>query len=169
VTITEPTVKVTRRIEAPAQVLFSILADPATHPVLDGSGMLRRAPSPEPIRGVGSVFAMQMHNDEMGEYEMANHVVIFEQDRRIGWEPVLAKAGRPEDEEGVGEPAHHIWAFELRPLGEGATEVTESYDCSRSPEWLRRAVKGGERWRDSIDATLDNLASAAADRLKSAS
>ena len=40
------------------------------------------------ISGVGDVFTMKMHNDEMGDYEMANHVVEYEPNRRIGWEPV---------------------------------------------------------------------------------
>jgi len=35
--------------------------------------------------------------------------------------------------------------------------VTEIYDCSRAPEWLRRAVKGGARWIDSMTATLGKL------------
>ncbi|HLM88547.1 MAG TPA: hypothetical protein VK284_05880 [Streptosporangiaceae bacterium] len=35
--------------------------------------------------------------------------------------------------------------------------MTEIYDCSRAPEWLRRAVKGGARWIDSMTATLGKL------------
>src|SRR5689334_17022443 len=38
-------IEITRRIEAPAEFLFAILADPATHPGLDGSGMVRAAPT----------------------------------------------------------------------------------------------------------------------------
>jgi hypothetical protein len=35
--------------------------------------------------------------------------------------------------------------------------VTETYDCSPAPEWLRNAVKGGERWRRTLTISLKNL------------
>jgi len=149
---------VTKRIEAPAGRIFALLADPATHHELDGSGMLRPGVDAPVVSGVGDVFVMPMHNDEMGEYEMANHVVEFEQDRRIAWEPTLASASRPEDVEEVGNSARQIWGYELAPAGSGATEVTEFFDCSQSPDWLRKAVRGGERWRQSMEDSLDNLA-----------
>jgi hypothetical protein len=79
-------------------------------------------------------------------------------DRRIAWEPALAKATRPEDEAGVGDRCLHVRGFELEPVGAGATDVTETFDCSRSPDWLRKAIKDGERWRESMVETLDNLA-----------
>lgn len=78
---------VSRRIEAPAGELFGILADPRRHLDMDGSGMLRGAASEGVISGVGDVFVMKMHYAQLGDYEMNNHVVEYEQDRRIGWEP----------------------------------------------------------------------------------
>jgi hypothetical protein len=35
--------------------------------------------------------------------------------------------------------------------------VTDIYDCSRAPEWLRNAVKGGERWRRAMTISLNDL------------
>ena len=64
----------------------------ANHPLIDGSGMLREAPSDVVLSRVGDVFTMKMHNDEMGDYEMSNQVVEYELNRRIGWEPVLPSA-----------------------------------------------------------------------------
>jgi hypothetical protein len=49
--------------------------------------MLRGVVSGTAIRGVGDVFVMQMYFDELGEYQMINHVVEYEPGRRIGWEP----------------------------------------------------------------------------------
>ncbi len=152
---TQP-VSVSRAIEAPAEDLFSFLARPANHPLIDGSGMLREG-SGGVISGVGDVFTMTMHNDEMGDYEMANHVVEFEPGRRIGWEPVLKAASRPEDQGGIGDRAEHRWSYELTPQGPGSTLVTEIYDCSRAPGWLRKAVKGGARWIDGMTLTLEKL------------
>jgi hypothetical protein len=153
--MSEP-VSVTRRIEAPAARVFAILADPARHPEIDGSGMVREATGAGPVRAVGDTFGMRMHNDEMGDYEMLNYVVEYEQDRRIGWEPVLARAGRPEDEDGVGDRSGHRWSYVLVPDGQG-TVVTEIYDCSTAPDWLKRAIRNGERWRNSMTRTLENI------------
>jgi uncharacterized protein YndB with AHSA1/START domain len=149
-------VQVSRTIEVPAETLFDFLARPANHPLIDGSGMLREG-SGGVISGVGDVFTMTMHNDEMGDYEMANYVVEYEPARRIGWEPVLKAASRPEDQADIGDRSEHRWTFELTPLGPGSTVVTEIYDCSHAPKWLRNAVKGGTRWIASMTATLEKL------------
>jgi len=153
----EGTVTVSRTIEAPAAKLFGLLIHSANHPLIDGSGMLREAPSDIVLSGVGDVFTMKMHNDEMGYYEMANHIIEYEPDRRIGWEPVLKSASREEDQASIGDPAHHRWSFELTPTGPQTTLVTETYDCTGSPEWLRKATKGGTRWTASMTATLEKL------------
>ena len=71
---------------------------------------------------------------------------------------VLARpAAQPKFQSGVGEPARHQWGWQLEPLDAGRTRVTEFFDCSRSPDWLQNAVKGGERWRPEIEASLENL------------
>ena len=84
-------VAVSRRIGAPAHDIFQILANPVRHPEFDGSGMLRGAVSTSMISGAGDVFVMKMYYSELGNYEMNNHVVDYQPDRRIGWEP---EAGR---------------------------------------------------------------------------
>src|SRR5579859_5741026 len=110
-------VSVSRRIDAPAAVLFALLADTANHPALDGAGMLRAASPAVVLTAVGDVFRVKMHNDWMGDYEIANQVVEFEPGLRIAWEPVLVAASRPEDQAGIGGKAHHRWSYELRPDG----------------------------------------------------
>src|ERR1700761_4511101 len=151
-----PPVSVSRTIEVPAQQLFDLLVQPANHPLIDGSGMLRQS-SGNIITGIGDVFTMTMHNDEMGDYAMANHIVEYERGRRSGWEPVLKAASRPEDQADVGDRSEHRWTYELISLGPASTVVTETYDCSREPEWLSKAVKGGTRWIDSMTVTLEKL------------
>jgi uncharacterized protein YndB with AHSA1/START domain len=84
-------VAVSRRIASPAHDIFQILANPARHREFDGSDSLRGAASTAMVLGVGDVFVMKMHFPHLGDYEMNNHVVEYEQDRRIGWEP---EAGR---------------------------------------------------------------------------
>jgi hypothetical protein len=83
-------VSVSRTINAPAKRLFNILTDTANHPIIDGSGMVREPLPDVALCGIGDVFSMRMYNDKMGKYEMRNHVVEYEDDRRLVWEPVLA-------------------------------------------------------------------------------
>jgi hypothetical protein len=41
--------------------------------------------------------------------------------------------------------------------GPGTTLVTETFDCTRSPDDLREAVREGEGWRDAMTASLAKL------------
>jgi hypothetical protein len=93
----------------------------------------------------------------LGAARIAPPALVTPANRRIGWEPVLTAASRPEDQADIGDRAEHRWCYELTPQGTGSTLVTETFDCSRSPEWLRRAVKGGTRWVDSMTRTLEKL------------
>jgi uncharacterized protein YndB with AHSA1/START domain len=153
----ENVVAVTRRVDAPAATIFALLCDPANHVALDGSEMLRSAPTRR-LSNVGDSFAVEMWNDEMGEYEMTNVVVEFEPDRLIRWRPTMTRASRPEDLDAVGSSAEQRWGFQLAPVSETVTDVTETFDCVQSPAWLKNAVKGGERWIEAMTTTLDRLA-----------
>jgi hypothetical protein len=48
---------------------------------------LREAASGAAISGTGDVFVMRMNDPRIGDFGMYNHVVEYEPDRRIGWEP----------------------------------------------------------------------------------
>jgi len=151
-------VAVSRRITAPARDIFQLLADPGRHPDLDGSGMLRGAVSRAVVTGVGDVFVMKMHYSELGDYEMNKHVVEYELNRRIGWEPEAGRGHPDTDAESSGEARRgHRWIFELTPDGPDATIVTEIYDCSRTPEDERASIGNGNIWVESMTKTLERL------------
>jgi uncharacterized protein YndB with AHSA1/START domain len=147
-------VSASRRIDAPAGEIFRLLADPSRHPELDGSGMLRPGAGSEVVTGVGDVFVMKMYFTAMGDYEMHNRVVVYEADRCIGWEPALGDAD-PANAEQTRNGSR--WRFDLTPDGPGATVVTETYDCSGSPEQVRRAVDNGNAWIEGMTRTLERL------------
>jgi len=151
-------IRVSRRIGAPARVIFPILADPGRHRELDGSGMLREVVSGTTICGVGDVFVMKMYFDELGDYQMINHVVEYEPDHRIGWEPEAGR-GHPNAEPGAERPARwgQRWSFVLTPDGPDATVVTEIFDCSRVPENQRVDIDYGNIWIESMAETLERL------------
>ena len=151
-------VTVSRRINSSARDIFQILANPARHQEFDGSDSLRGARSAEVVTGVGDVFVMKMHFPHLGDYEMNNHVVEYEQDRRIGWEPEAGR-GHPDAAPGSPEPGRwgHRWSYQLTPDGPDATVVTEIYDCSRAPEDERAQMDNGNVWAESMAETLERL------------
>ena len=151
-------ITVSRRICAPASEIFRLLADPGRHRDLDGSGMLRGVVSGTTISGVADVFVMQMYFEELGDYQMINHVVEYEPGRRIGWEPEAGR-GHPNAEPAADRPARwgQRWSFELTPDGPDATVVTEIFDCSRVPEDERVDIDDGNIWIASMHQTLERL------------
>jgi hypothetical protein len=145
-----PPVEVSRRINAAAEAIFEILADPGRHTDLDGSGMLRGALTDSVVTGVGDVFVLKMYFSELGgDYEMENHVVEYELNRRITWEPQRHDI----DEPGWGQR----WGFELAPDGPGVTVVTEIFDCSRWPQDERGNIDNGRIWLEAMATTLQRL------------
>ena len=148
-------IEVSRRIEAPAALIFEILANPQRHMDFDGSDMVRGAVFNRPISGVGDTFTMKMNR--LGrEYLMINYVVEFEPDRRIFWEPArgdLATAGG--DPSKVGIPAGYRWGYNLTPDGDDATVVTEVFDCGPLTEDL---LSDGGAWINGANSVLESMA-----------
>lgn len=155
--------EVSRRIEAPAALLFEILADPRRHVDFDGSEMLRGSVSEHPLSAVGDRFTMKMHR--LGrDYLMVNLVVELERDRRITWEPApgdLETAGG--DPSKLGVPAGYRWGYRLDPDGEKATVVTEIFDCGTEENgWILLNeegawVNGTTPLVESMKASLERL------------
>lgn len=117
-----PRVKAARIIiDAPASTIFEILANPRRHPEIDGTKTVRGVIHGPERLSQGAVFGMAMH---LGiDYRMTNTVVEFEEGRLIGWRHL----GR------------WIWRYELEPLADGRTQVTETFDArpTHLHLWLR--------------------------------
>ena len=154
-TMADGFLSVSRRIEAPAEQLFALLADSANHPLIDGSGMVREPAPAVRISGAGDVFMINMHNDHDGNYQVRNVVVEYLAGRRLVWAP-MTPTSDPQEQHAV-DPVRYEWGYELAPDGPGATVVTETFDCRRAPEDLRKRLREGETWRDAMAASLIKL------------
>ena len=73
-----------REIAASAARVFELIADPALQPGWDGNANLAEAASGQRVRNVGDVFTMTLTGDGAVR---ENHVVEFDEGRRIAWRP----------------------------------------------------------------------------------
>lgn len=142
-------IRVSRVIDAPAARIFAFLTSADNHPVLDTSGMILGSADHARLDRVGGVFVMNMHNGIKGDHRVANHVVVYEPDRAIGWAP--AEPGR--------EPAGHTYVWRLVPTADGRTEVSQTYDWSAFTH-LEMLAHLPVVNRDQLLASVDLLAEA---------
>ena len=134
-------------VPATPHEIFELLANPAMHPMIDGSGSVLAAKDAAPKRlSLNTTFGMSMKKGM--PYKITNTVVEFVEDKQIAWRPF----------------GGHIWRYILEPTT-GGTTVTEqfAYRDSRSPLMLELAgyVKGNNK---AIKQTLVNLAEYFADK-----
>ena len=139
----ERVVSASRVIAAPAPLIFELIADPSLQPSWDGNDNLAAADPGQRVTAVGQVFQMTLTDGQVRE----NHVVEFEEGRRIAWKP--SPPGSP-------QPGH-LWRWELEPLDAGRTMVRHTYDwtgLTDESRWPRARRTTAE----SLRASLDRLA-----------
>jgi hypothetical protein len=129
-------------IETDPTTVFDVIADPAQHPLFDGSGSVKGQASGPPRLYLGARFAMRMRI--VAPYLTRNRVVEYDEDRRIAWRHF----------------ARHVWRFELAPLDDTTmrTRVTETFDYAPAPAaavYERIGIPGHNR--RSIEASLQRL------------
>lgn len=133
-------VTVRRTIAADRQALFDIIADPAQHPVIDGSDSVRAVRAGAPARlSLGARFAMDMHL--AADYRIVNTVVEFDEPSRIAWRHFNG----------------HVWRYTFTEV-DGRTEVTEQWDARGALNRLALWLLGfPRRNRAGMQATLRRL------------
>lgn len=120
-------------IQASPATIFSIVSNPKRHSDIDGSATITANVSGPNELVLGSKFGMKM---KLGiTYWITNTVVEYKKDELIAWRHL----GR------------WRWRYELADLGNGSTQVTESFDGTYAPAiaqvWLnfRKAYPWTER------------------------
>ncbi|MEQ8717510.1 MAG: SRPBCC family protein [Acidimicrobiales bacterium] len=131
-----------RVIAAPAETIFDLLTDPARHSEIDGSGTVQKsAVSGPPRLEMGSRFGMKMR---MGPfpYGIKSTVLEYEPNRLIAW----------------GHLGKHRWRYELEPVDDDHTKVTETFDYSTAAIPSALELMGyPKRHATNIEKTLERL------------
>jgi uncharacterized protein YndB with AHSA1/START domain len=110
-------------INAPASTIFDLLANPASHQLFDGSETIQKAISGPERLFLGAQFSMGMKIKV--PYRIKNTVVAFVENKKISWCHLMK----------------WTWTYELVELGNGSTQVTESFDASAIPGYAARWLK----------------------------
>ena len=142
-------VKASRVIEASAERVFELIADPAQQPRWDGNDNLQEAAPGQRVGAVGDVFTMRLKRGGVRD----NQVVDFVEGRRLAWRPAVHGKS----------PPGHLWAWELEPLAPSRTLVTHIYDWTELTD-RSRMPRARATTADKLQASLDRLAALAEER-----
>jgi uncharacterized protein YndB with AHSA1/START domain len=131
--VDQENVSATLTIAVPAARVFAVLADPATHAAIDGTGWVQGAAGKALLTEVGQIFRMDMYHagHPDGDYRTVNKVAVLDPPRAIGWLTGQEKG------DGELEFGGWLWRYDLAPLGSSETEVTLTYDWSAVPQYIR--------------------------------
>jgi uncharacterized protein YndB with AHSA1/START domain len=140
-------VSTSREVDAGADTIFELLADPAWQPRWDGNDNVATAAGGQRVRAVGEVFTVTLtHDGAVRE----NHVVEFAEGRRIAWRP--AEPGQ--------EPPGHLWRWDLEPLDASRTRVTHTYDWTQLRD-EKRVPRARSTTAEKLQASVERLATLA--------
>jgi uncharacterized protein YndB with AHSA1/START domain len=126
-------------ISAPAEKIFDLIADPRSHQLFDGSGTIQKSISGPERLSLGAKFGMGMKIKV--PYRITNKVVAFEEGKKISWSHLMK----------------WTWTYELQDLGDGKTQVTETFSgrdipwyaakwldatgsLERNPKWMAKSL-----------------------------
>lgn len=142
-------------IGATPDAVFGVLADPTTHPAIDGTGWVREAQDRGRLAETGQTFKMAMYHDghPNKDYEIVNEVVVFDAPHAIAWKP-----GYEADETGRLEFGGWLWRYDLVPVGSSQTRVTLTYDWSGATAQARQNFQFPIFGVDHLEHSLEHLA-----------
>jgi uncharacterized protein YndB with AHSA1/START domain len=127
-----------RIIAAEPQAIFDVLADPAKHCVIDGSGTVQSSRTQQRLT-LGHSFGMSMRNRL--SYKTNPVVTEFEEGRVVAWR----NKGGP------------TWRYELFP-SDGGTRVVETYDLNTMRAGSLMKLTGlAKRTQQNMVNTLERL------------
>src|SRR5688572_370730 len=150
----DESVSATTIIDAPAGVIFRVLADPAKHAAIDGTGWVREPLDSQLLTAAGQIFRMAMYHENHpdGSYQMANRVQVFDPPSAISWKPG-SDAG-----DGSLRFGGWTWRYDLARAGPDKTKVTLTYDWSAVADSVREHIQFPPFRPDHLGNSLAHLA-----------
>jgi hypothetical protein len=141
-------------LAAPSRVVFAVLADPAKHAAIDGTGWVTESVDSLPLTAAGQVFRMAMYHPDHpdGGYQTENRVEVFEPPTAISW-----KTGY-RDDDGRLRFGGWFWRYDLTSTAPSTTQVTLTYDWSAVPEATRQHIGFPPFGADHLENSLAHLA-----------
>ena len=145
----------TTTIDAAPEAVYAVLADPTSHPAIDGTGWVREALDTASLTKPGQMFRMAMHHENHPDkdYEIANRLEIADAPRSIGWKP-----GQASPETGEVGFGGWTWRYDLEPAGTTQTKVTLTYDWSGASPEVREFIPFPPFDQSHLDNSLHHLA-----------
>lgn len=129
-------------IDAPAEQLFQMLADPHRHHEVDGSGTVQAKVTGPHRLAVGDRFCVAMSFKAV-PYKITSTTTDVVAGELIEWE----------------HPLKHRWRWEFRAIDDAHTEVTEIWDYrANKAARLLELMHYPQRNAAGIEATLSKLA-----------
>ncbi len=141
-------------IDAPAEVIFAVLADPAQHAAIDGTGWVRESLDGQALTAAGQNFRIAMYHENHpdGDYQLVNLVRAFDPPHAISWEP------GQDSGDGTLAFGGWTWRYDLAPAGPSKTKVTLTYDWSAVPDSTREYLQFPPFPPAHLDNSLSHLA-----------
>lgn len=129
-------ISATTVIDVAPEVVFAVLAAPANHAAIDGTGRVREALDSQELHEIGQTFRVAMYHENHpdGDYRMVNRVQELQPPKVISWTPGY------EADDGSLRFGGWIWRYDLDPAGPSQTRVTLTYDWSAVPDDLREHI-----------------------------
>ncbi len=128
-------------IDAPANELFAVLADPHRHGEVDGSGTVQDTVKGPQQLSEGDTFSVKMKMFG-APYRITSRVTELVPDRVVQWQ----------------HPFGHSWRWEFEPVGPDRTRVTETWLGSGNRIWpLLALARFPARNAQGIESTLRGL------------
>lgn len=134
-------ISATAEVDAPPADVFDFLRRPANHPTISGDATVKGTRHGPEVLSEGDRFGMDMKMFGV-PYRMTNRVVEWVDGTKVAW----------------CHPGGHRWRWELEPLADGRTRVTETFDLSTAklPPALRLLGYPG-RHRSNVARSVANV------------
>jgi uncharacterized protein YndB with AHSA1/START domain len=159
--MTDETMTASTTIDASAEAVFDVLAEPSTHQAIDGTGWVRESLDGKPISASGQLFRVAMYHDNhpAKHYEITNRVVAYDAPRVIAWEP-----GYDDNNDGHLSFGGWIWRYDIEQVGPSQTKVTLTYDWSATTAETREEIQFPPFEPTHLDNSLEHLSELAMSR-----